>query len=142
MKIKFQQLSIMQLHDLLKGKIYQPEDLISFSLKRLKEFQNLNAVVTSFDKIALKTAKNLDISDSKGNPLFGIPYVTKDNIATIGQKTTGSSGILDNFIPYYDSTVNSILTKACAINLAKTALDELGMGGDGLYAKTGYVYNP
>lgn len=142
MKINFQQLSIMQLHDLLKSKIYQPEDLISFSIKRLKTFQNLNAVVTSFDKIALKKAKELNLSEAKDNPLFAIPFVTKDNIATIGQKTTGSSGILDNFVPYYDSTVNSLLTKACAINLAKTALDELGMGGDGLYAKTGHVYNP
>gem|GEM_PF-818391 len=74
--------------------------------------------------------------------MFAIPFVLKDNIATIGQKTTASSNILANFVPSYDSTVNSLLKNRQAINLAKTTLDELGMGGDGLYANTGYVYNP
>lgn len=143
MKINYQQFSIEQLHQLLvKGDI-TPETLIDSALKRLKKFSNLNAVVTSLHKDAEKKAKKLaNWTVEQDNLLFAIPFVLKDNIATIGQKTTASSNILANFVPSYDSTVNSLLKNRQAINLAKTTLDELGMGGDGLYANTGYVYNP
>ncbi|MDQ7982615.1 MAG: amidase family protein [Spiroplasma sp.] len=144
MKINnYQKLSIVELHQLLVRGEINPEDLISAAIKRMKKFNHLNAVVSSFPKDATKKAKNLSgWTVATDNLLFGIPFVLKDNIATIGQKTTACSNILANFIPNYDSTVNRLLKEVHAINLAKTALDELGMGGDGLYANTGYVYNP
>lgn len=143
MKINYQHLSIEQLHKLLVEGEINSEELIDLALKRLKKFSNLNAVVTSLHQDARRKAKKLTKwTVEKDNLLFGIPFVLKDNIATIGQKTTASSNILTNFVPSYDSTVNRLLKNVQAINLAKTTLDELGMGGDGLYANTGYVYNP
>lgn len=142
-KISYQQLSIMQLHELLAKKELSVEELVQLALVRLKKFSDLNAVALSLEQAAIKAAQALkQQSIPQDNPLFGIPFVLKDNIITINQKTTASSNILANFVPHYDSTINSLLKKAQGLNIAKTALDELGMGGDGLYANTGYVYNP
>ncbi|WP_342277174.1 amidase family protein [Spiroplasma endosymbiont of Nebria brevicollis] len=143
MKINYHQLSIRQLHEMLMNEVITPIQLVTSVYKRLEKWKNLNGVVTSLAPQAIKHAKELtQTSMDKSNLLMGIPFVMKDNIATIDNLTTGSSKILANFIPNYDSTVNKYLTKANAINIAKTALDELGMGGDGLYAATGHVLNP
>ncbi|MBE4703804.1 amidase family protein [Spiroplasma platyhelix] len=142
-KINYQQLSIMQLHELLVNKTLSAEELLNLVLSRLKKFADLNAVATVLEKEATEWVQSLKAMEiEKDNPLYGIPFVMKDNIITIGQKTTASSNILANFVPHYDSTINSLLKNVKAVNIAKTALDELGMGGDGLYANTGYVYNP
>ena len=142
MKINYHQLSIRQLHELLKTKIITPNQLAKLVYKRLEQFKKLNAVVTSLEKNAIKQTKLITDQEINDNLLAAIPFVMKDNIATINFLTTGSSKILANFIPNYDSTVNMLLTNNKAINIAKTALDELGMGGDGLYAATGHVLNP
>lgn len=142
MKINYHQLSIRQLHELLKTKILTPDQLTKLVYKRLEQFKKLNAVVTSLEQNAIKQTKLITEKEINDNLLAAIPFVMKDNIATINFLTTGSSKILANFIPNYDSTVNMLLTNNKAINIAKSALDELGMGGDGLYAATGHVLNP
>lgn len=143
MKINYHQLSIRQLHEMLINEIITPNQLITSIYKRLGQWNKLNGVVTSLETKAMKHAKLLtQMPMDNNNLLMAIPFVMKDNIATIDSLTTGSSKILANFIPNYDSTVNQDLTKSNAINIAKTTLDELGMGGDGLYAATGHVLNP
>ncbi|MGL5268406.1 MAG: amidase family protein [Spiroplasma sp.] len=142
-KINYQQLSIIELHQLLINETISPEQLLKLVFKRLDKFHHLNAVTTSLIKEANERVNSLKkVKIEKTNPLYAIPFAMKDNIITIGQKTTASSNLLNNFIPHYDSTVNCLLKEAKAINIAKAALDELGMGGTGLYANTGYVYNP
>lgn len=142
MKINYHQLSIRQLNELLKTKVITPDQLTKLVYKRLAQFKKLNAIVTSLEQYAIKQTKLITEQEISNNLLAAIPFVTKDNIATINILTTGSSKILANFIPNYDSTVNKLLTNNKAINIAKTALDELGMGGDGLQAATGHVLNP
>lgn len=142
MKINYHQLSIRQLHELLKTKVLTPNQLTKLVYKRLEKFKKLNAVATSLEQYAIKQTNLITEQEINNNLLTAIPFVTKDNIATINFLTTGSSRILANFIPNYDSTVNRLLINNKCINIAKTALDELGMGGDGLYAATGHVLNP
>lgn len=142
MKINYHQLSISQLHELLKTEAITPTQLVKLVYKRLAQFKQLNGVVTSLESYATKQAKLITPEEIANNLLAAIPFITKDNIATINILTTGSSKILSNFIPNYDSTVNTLLTNNKAINIAKTTLDELGMGGDGLWAATGHVLNP
>lgn len=79
---------------------------------------------------------------NKKSLLSGATFFIKDNIWTKGYKTTASSNILKNFIPAEDATVVNLLKENGAIPLGKTVLDELGMGGTGLHACTGPVYNP
>ena len=135
--------TIKELHELLlQGKI-TPTEIITTAFQALESYHDLNATVTILKTEALKVAKELEALEIKPDDyLFAIPYFAKDNFATKNIRTTASSHILDNFIPPYDAQVVKILANNNAILLGKTALDELGMGGHGLYAHTGEVLNP
>ena len=114
--------------------------LIEKALQEARKSQDkLNAVV-SFVEVEEQLAylKTLDPS----LPFYGIPIVLKDNVSTKGIRTTASSRILDNYIPVYDAHIVKKLKEAGAILIAKTSMDELGMGGTNLSAYTGPVLNP
>ena len=83
--------------------------------------------------IILSKAKNIFF----GSLLYGIPYIAKDNFCTKNIRTTAGSNILKNYIPCYESKVTQLLSDADAVLLAKANLDELGMGGSGLYSLAG-----
>ncbi|ARU92232.1 aspartyl/glutamyl-tRNA amidotransferase subunit A [Spiroplasma clarkii] len=78
----------------------------------------------------------------KDNILSGIPYLAKDNFWTMDLRTTAGSKILSNFQPTEDSTVIKKLRDKSTVLLGKTTLDELGMGGTGLFGFNGKVANP
>jgi len=103
-----------------------------------KSQQKLNAVVSFYDV-------DEQINDYKVHTdalLYNVPVALKDNINTKGMRTTASSKILDNYVPVYDATIVKKLKDAGAIFVAKTSMDELGMGGTNLNAYTGKVNNP
>ena len=86
------------------------------------------------------------VSEPQENPvqglLSGIPVVLKDNVSTKGIRTTASSKILDNYVPVYDATIVEKLKNAGAVIVAKSSMDELGMGGTNRNAATGPACNP
>lgn len=109
-------------------------------LDDMKASQNdLNAVVT-FCEIDKQLEDLKDIK--KDAPFYGVPIALKDNVNTKGIRTTASSRILNNYVPVYDATIVKKLKAAGAITVAKTSMDELGMGGTNLNAYTGKVNNP
>lgn len=133
--MKYMELSIEELHELLKNKKVTSDVLIRESLEKSHEVQNkCNAFVTILDD-----AKSLPISD---NLLSGIPYGIKDMYSTKDILTTGSSNTLKDYIPFFDATAIDKLNKAGAIKINKTACDEFGMGGTGTTCHTGIVKNP
>lgn len=93
----------------------------------------LNAAVT--------IVENPEENQAAGK-LAGIPIVLKDNVSTQGIRTTASSKILDNYVPVYDATIVQKLKNAGATIVAKTSMDELGMGGTNRNAATGPAHNP
>ena len=101
--------------------------------KSKSAMEKLNPYVTIMDEYI-----SLD-SESKLN---GVPYSIKDNFSTKGILTTGSSNILKDYIPPFDSTVYKKLKQSGAALVGKTVLDELAMGGSGLTGHTGIVRNP
>lgn len=93
----------------------------------------LNAAVTIADSFEEVPAKG---------KLAGIPVVVKDNVSTKGMRTTASSRILDNYVPVFDATIIEKLKAAGAVVVAKSSMDELGMGGTNRNAATGPAHNP
>lgn len=95
--------------------------------------KDVNAFVTILDK---------EEHTESVSPLNGVVYALKDNFSTKGILTTGSSNILKDYIPCFDSTVYKRLKEAGCVLVGKTTLDELAMGGSGLTGHTGPVKNP
>lgn len=93
---------------------------------------NINAIVTECN---IK-------DDSKSGILDNTKVVLKDNISTKGIKTTGSSKLLENYVPVFNATIVDKIVDAGGEIIAKSAMDELGMGGFGTTAATGPVKNP
>src|SRR5208283_3348703 len=78
----------------------------------------------------LQQAKKADerIAAGNTNPLTGVPFLLKDNMATRGIKTTCSSKMLENFVPPYNATVVEKLHGAGAVMVGKANMDEYAMG--------------
>ncbi len=127
--------SITEIHKALINNETTSADLIKESLTKSHELQKqCNAFVT-----ILEEAKPTEVTN---NPLSGIPYGIKDNYSTKGILSTGSSNTLKDYIPFFTATAIENLTKAGAIAVNKTVLDEFGMGGTGTTGHTGIVRNP
>lgn len=125
---------IIKLHEMLKNNETTVEELVNDSLKKAHELQEkCNAFVTIMDDTKVEVNDNL---------LSGIPYGIKDNYSTKGILSTGSSNTLKDYVPFFDATAVANLKKNGAVSIAKTALDEFGMGGTGLTAHTGIIKNP
>ena len=126
---------IVELHELLDNGSVTCSDLVNESIRKAHNLQNnCNAFVTIIDD-----AKNDCKSDSI---LCGISFGVKDNYSTKGVLSTGSSNTLKDYVPFFDATAVENLKKCGAVMVAKTALDEFGMGGTGTTAHTGVIKNP
>ena len=90
---------------------------------------------------AIEIASNLGEVE-ENNPLWGIPFVIKDNMSTKDVPTTASSNILKGYIPVFDTTVVEKLKNAKAVPIGKATLDELAMGGTGTSGHLGVTHNP
>ena len=132
--------SIHTIHDaILKGSI-QPLDLVKEAIA-LAKADNNNAFEYIMEKEALEYASKLG-EPEVDNPLWGIPFAIKDNFSTKDIPTTGSSNILNGYVPIFSSEVVRRLEEQGAIIIAKTTLDELAMGGTGTSGHKGITFNP
>ena len=128
--------TIEELRIALDAKKITSKELVKESLELAHKYQDeYNSFVTICD--------DADVSDvATDSPLRGIPCAIKDNLSTKGILTTASSNILKNYVPFFDATVVEKLKKAGTINIGKTVLDELAMGGTGTTGHTGPTKNP
>ena len=133
-------LSIDELHNLLVSKKVTPLQLAEEALKLAKGDTN-NAFEYIMEKEALEFAASLT-EPEENNPLWGIPFVIKDNFSTKNIPTTASSNILNGYIPVYDAAVVEKLRAAKAVAIGKVTLDELAMGGTGTSGHLGMTFNP
>ncbi|WP_373435700.1 amidase family protein [Metamycoplasma equirhinis] len=75
-------------------------------------------------------------------PLKNKIFTIKDNYADVNVTACGSSKILEAFKPQYKATVINLLENAGATCVARTNLDEFGLGGSGEYSAFGLIKNP
>ena len=132
--------SILELHELLVTKKVTPLDLAKDAIELAKKDNN-NAFEYIMENEAIEIASKL-VEPEANNPLWGIPFVIKDNMSTKDVPTTGSSNILNGYVPVFDATVVEKLKNAKAVPIGKATLDELAMGGTGTSGHLGTTYNP
>ena len=126
---------ITTLHNLLKEKKISPNELIQQAIAKAKAYQkDYNFFVTINEKI--------DFNESIDNILAGIPCAIKDNLSTKDILSTASSNTLKDYVPFFDATAVKKLKDVKAVNIGKTVMDELGMGGAGITGHTGVTKNP
>lgn len=140
---KLNELTIVESLVKLRSKEISSLDLTKACLESIeKQDKSLNAFVTVLRDDALDTAKRLDQSKDYSLPLAGVPIALKDNFLTIGQRTTASSKVLDNYLPQYDSTVTARLRQAGAIIIGKTNMDAWAHGSSTETSDYGPSRNP
>lgn len=96
----------------------------------------LNALVQINDALPSPTTANGD------SALRHAPFAIKDNIALAGMQLTCASNMLKNFTAPYTATAVQKLLDGGAIPVAKTNLDEYGMGSSTQQSTFGATCNP
>lgn len=109
------------------------EDLVLFYLYRIYKYEldnttTLNTII-ALNEDVVQQARELDEQNEKGvatqiqHPIYGMPILLKDNINTVGMKTTaGSIALMDNKTE--DSFIVQQLKKNGALILGKVNLSE------------------
>lgn len=119
---------------------------VSAALRRAEEEQRrLNAFTTVASQTALAAAEAIDARLAAGEEvgaLAGVPVVVKDNLCVAGLPTSAASHALRDFVPPYDATVVARLRAAGAVVIAKSNLDEFGIGATNERSASGPVRNP
>ena len=140
----FEELTIKSTIDGYKKKKFSCEEITNYFVKNISKNKNLNCFITETPDQAINTAKEIDknFDNSKYKYMQGIPIAMKDLFCTKGIRTTAGSKILENFIPFYESTVSNNLWNSGAVMLGKSNLDEFAMGSANTTSFFGNVVNP
>ena len=138
-------MALKKLREMLDSKEIGAVELTEQYLDRIeKSDEEINSYITVCKENALADAKKAqEVIDSGNSGAFtGLPISVKDNICTLGVKTTCASHMLDDFIPPYNATVMEKLKKDNIVMLGKTNMDEFAMGGSSQTSYFGGVKNP
>jgi len=140
-------LTNMTMAEALKGldnKDFTSVEITQAHIDAMAAAKDLNCFITETPELALEQAKASDARRADGNAgdLDGIPIAMKDLFCTKGVRTTAASGILENFVPQYESTVSQKLLDAGTVSLGKVNLDQFAMGSSNTTSHFGNVISP
>lgn len=124
--------SIEELAVLLARREVSSVELATMFLDRIERHNPaLNAYLTTNREATIAEAQRADHRRRAGRsrgPLDGIPISLKDNLWTMGVRTTAGSKFLRDFMPAKAATAVTHLWRAGAILLGKTNLHEFAYG--------------
>ena len=125
--------SVLELKKMIENKEVASKQVWDYFLERAK---NLDKDIWSFNSFHESSYNDTDAE------LLGIPLWVKDIYCETGLKTTGSSKMLNNYVPPYESTITKKLKLAGMSSLWKCNMDEFAMGSSGENSKTKITRNP
>jgi aspartyl-tRNA(Asn)/glutamyl-tRNA(Gln) amidotransferase subunit A len=96
---------------------------------------SMNAIIENFSDSTYN-------KDNISSLLYGIPFLSKDNILQQAKIASAGSQILKNHMAAYSSTVITRLQSAGAYNIGRANCDEFAMGSSGETSWYGPVKNP
>ncbi len=133
-------LTISSLKKMYKDNVITPREVVEEIIERASKFKEYNIFVIppSFDFVN-DYLENLDSMD-KNLPLYGIPFVIKDNIDLENKITT--AGCEDfGYLAMLDAQIVKRLIEAGAVPVGKTTLDQFATGLVGTRTPYGAVKN-
>lgn len=141
-KINFPNLLTVEwLREQYENKNIHPSDVIEEILRRSNQDEEMNIWITSpsmdFIKPYIEKLENLSLEDT---PLWGIPFVIKDNIDVAGIPTTAACAEY-SYTPTEHATVVARLIAAGAIPVGKANLDQFATGLVGTRSPYGETHN-
>lgn len=144
-KVILADLTIADYHEALGHGAITTQDLVSFYLKRITDYDDhLSAVIQVNPHVMDQARACDDYYKTSGfmGPLHGVPILVKDNIETQGLATTAGSLSLKHYIPDQDAFLINALKKAGALVLAKSNLHEFAIWGETISSIKGQTVNP
>jgi aspartyl-tRNA(Asn)/glutamyl-tRNA(Gln) amidotransferase subunit A len=125
-------LGVLETRDAVRARKLKAAEAVASALAQIQKVDPiLRAATEVFPEAAASRAAEIDRRIARGEdpgPLAGVPYTVKDLICTRHGKTTAGSRIIENYRAPYDATVVERLDRAGAVCVAKTNMDEFGMG--------------
>src|SRR5262249_50894014 len=123
---------IAELGPRLATRSLSPVELCQALLRRCERFEpTLNAFITLDAERILAEARAAEGELSQHrvrSPLHGVPVAVKDLCGTRGERPTGGSKVLADFVPDEDASVVARLRAAGAIIFGKTNTPEFAYG--------------
>jgi amidase len=143
--------TIQSLNEALNNGNLTSEILVKAYLARIELYNKagpcINALIT-INPDCLAQARERDAQrytiSFQDNPLYGIPFVVKDNYDTAGLATTGGSAVLNDSVRQVNAFVVQKLLDRGAILLGKANMSELALsyGRSGYSSAGGLTLNP
>jgi aspartyl-tRNA(Asn)/glutamyl-tRNA(Gln) amidotransferase subunit A len=125
-------LTIMELLPLLEGRRLSAREALEACIERV---ERLDPEIKAFERftfdVATSAAKAVDEARALGRPvgpLAGVPLGVKDMFFTKGIPTTGSSKVMEDFVPDYDATAWARLSAAGMVLVGKLSSTEFAYG--------------
>jgi aspartyl-tRNA(Asn)/glutamyl-tRNA(Gln) amidotransferase subunit A len=115
----------------LRAREVSAREVAEASLARIEAVEPKIRAFLTVDRegaLAAADAAQARLDEGDTSPLLGVPIAIKDNISTIGLRTTCASRILENYIPPYDAGAMANVRASGMVSVGKTNLDEFAMG--------------
>jgi aspartyl-tRNA(Asn)/glutamyl-tRNA(Gln) amidotransferase subunit A len=123
---------VLEVREAVRSRRLKAVDAVRDAIRQIRKVDPvLRAASQVFEEEALGRAAEIDRMLERGEdpgPLAGVPFTVKENICTRLGRTTAASKILETHHAPYDATVVEKLGRAGAVCVAKTNMDEFGMG--------------